>query len=109
MLAGRTRGISFTIVHKTSVCFVLNFNVGAGNEKLKFAGKMASNGKITVVIIKDKKSKYHIFTTKHNLQDSSTCKFTIKIDNFNPELGETGKLMSYRFTFGPNDKTRTNW
>jgi hypothetical protein len=58
--------------------------------------------------MEDKESKKHIFNTNHNLQNSSSCDFTIKIDNFTPELGETGKFMNYRFTFGA-DNNRTNW
>jgi hypothetical protein len=71
---------------------------------------MASNGKITVVNIKDKELENLILNTKHPFQDSNICKFTIKIQNFTPELGETGKPITYYFSSGvENDITRIKW
>jgi hypothetical protein len=74
---------------------------------------MANNGKITVVIMinmRDKESKNYIFNTKHRLQDSNSCDFTIKIDNFTSELGEPGKPIIYNFNSGTgNDFEKLKW
>jgi hypothetical protein len=60
--------------------------------------------------MRDKESKFNIFNTKLSLQDSSSCKFTITIDNFTPDLGETGKGIDYHFNSGAgNDREKINW
>jgi hypothetical protein len=71
---------------------------------------MASNGKITVVNIQDRELKKHFLITKHNSQDSNSWNFTIKIENFTPDLGDTGKPIIYYFNSGAgNDHTKLKW
>ncbi len=68
---------------------------------------MASNGKITVVNMKICKIKNRSLMFLY-CQDSNSCKFTIKIDNFSEEFGETGKPIC--FAFGSDgDKNSVKW
>jgi hypothetical protein len=49
------------------------------------------------------------FNTKLGLQNSNSCKFTIEIDNFTPELGEPGIPITYRFNCSGNEHEKLKW
>jgi hypothetical protein len=90
----------------------LNFNVGAGTENLIFRdnGKRRRDHSGNSYNMQDRESKHNIFNTENHFQDSNSCKFTIKIDNFTPELGETGKPIIYRFNCSAgNNYEKLKW
>jgi hypothetical protein len=63
-----------------SVEFKLNY----GERSEDYCGKYEES--------QDKELFYQIINKNQFKQDSSSCKFTIKIDNFTPEFGETGRI-----------------
>ncbi len=61
--------------------------INYGEQQEDYSGKYEKS--------QDRESFYQIINKNRFPQDSSSCKFTIKIDNFTPEFGEKDEPINY--------------